>query len=397
MQGAPDFDCNRDSRRWYLFVAGKSRIWYLLIMKKSKVEICGELLRMRIEQGDLLLKGELPSERDLTLQTGMSRTTIRKALKLLFEQGVLAREGRRRALVAGGAEQGKNLPAVAFLVPAVFSQDHGLWWDGVVTVFEGIEVILRPVSYVYFEDPIVHETISRYDGVFFIPPSKNIPRWLADKMHDAPCRIAVLDQDESRNGFVSVKLFPPASESKLMDHLVALGHQRIDCLNTQAEDAVILERISGWRNYLEKRGLTGVLRSQPDSKPLSAAYDAVSRSLREGHLLGTALFCTTGPCAVGAMRALQEAGLEVGRDISVCAVNDEGIGRYLLKSLTALESRARSLYLRPVAEWMLSDQPWKGPLLVVPRDVPLFIGESTGAAPADGRQSVSAAELNEFN
>jgi len=359
-------------------------------MKKSKVQVCVELLTKRMEEGDLLLTGELPSERQLTSETGMSRTTIRKALKQLFDQGVLARGGRSRPMVTAGVEAKKNLPAIAFLVPAVFSQDHGLWWDGVMTAFEGVDAILRPVSYVYFEDPVVHETISRYDAVFFIPPSKSIPRWLCDKMHDSPCKIAVLDQDESANGFVSVELFPLASESKLMDHLATLGHKRIDCLNTQAEDAVILERINGWKNYLEKNGLNGVLRSQPGSKPLSGAYDMVRRFLHEGHLLGTALFCTTGPCAIGAMRALKEAGLEVGRDISVCAVNDEGIGRYLIKSMTALESRARSLYLRRVAEWMLGSEPWSGPLLVLPQDVPLFVGESTGPAPDNGSETVSA-------
>jgi DNA-binding LacI/PurR family transcriptional regulator len=163
-----------------------------------------------------------------------------------------------------------------------------------------------------------------------------------------------------------------------------MGHQRIDCLNTQCEDAVIRERIASWQKFLKKKGLQGVLRSQPTNKPLSGAYEYVAKLLREGHLLATALYCTTGPCAIGAMRALKDAGLEVGRDVSVCAVNDEGIGRFLLKSLTALESQPRSYFLRRVTEWMLSGNKWKGSLLVEPEDAPLFQGETVGPAPADG-------------
>lgn len=347
----------------------------------DKVQVCLQVLRKRIAGGDLFLKGCIPSERQLTEELGVSRTTIRKVLKILLAQGALVREGKRRAKLPDTQEEGTRVPSIAFLVPAVFSSDHGLWWEGVVTALEGVDSVLRPVTYVNFSDPTVHEALSTYDAMFFIPPSQKIPDWLANKMKDSACRIAVLDQDETEDGFLSVKLFPPASEVKLLEHLQALGHRRIDCLNTQVEDAVIQERIAGWQSFLKAKGLQGVLRSQVTGKPLSGAYDFVSGLLREGRTLGTALFCTTGPCAVGAIRALKDAGLQVGEDVSVCAVNDEGIGRYLLKSLTALESLPRSLYLRRVTQWMIAEGEWQGPLLVQPEDVPLFKGETTGPAP----------------
>jgi len=359
-------------------------------MSESKVEICAGLLLKRIEKGDLLLTGELPSERRLVDETGMSRTTVRKALKKLFDQGVLEREGRSKAHVVASSDARRKRPVVAFLVPVLFSGDHSMWWDAVVTVLEGKNVILKPLSYVQLEDPVVHETISSYDGVFFVPPAKNLPRWLADKMRGAQSRIVVLDQDATKHGFISVELFPPAAGVKLLDYLVEIGHKRIDCINTQPDDDVIVERIKGWERYLEGHDLAGVLRTQPSDSPMSSAYDMVSRLLREGYLFGTALFCTTGPCAIGTMRALKEAGLVIGEDVSVCAVNDEGIGRYLLKSLTAIESRARPLYLRKVAEWMLGEKEWEGSLLVQSKDVPLFVGESSGPAPEDGSQTVSA-------
>jgi len=354
----------------------------------DKVQTCLHVLEKRIADGDLFLKGQMPSERRLTAELGVSRATIRKALKILLDEGTLEREGRRRARIRERGVSKARVPAIAFLVPAVFSSDHGLWWDGVNAALEGSDVILRPISYVRFEDPTVHEAISNYDALFLVPPPQKIPDWLVHKMRDAPCRIAVLDQDASPQGFVSVKFFPPASDKKLLAYLHKMGHQRIDCLNTQPEDAVIQERIGAWQAFLKEAKLQGVLRSQPSNKALSGAYDYVTKLMREGHLLATALYCTTGPCAVGAMRALKDAGLEVGRDVSVCAVNDEGLGRYLLKSLTALESQPRSYFLRPVAEWMLSGGEWKGPLLVQPEDAPLFEGETVGPAPAGGACTV---------
>ncbi len=350
----------------------------------NKVQTCLHVLEKRIANGDLFLKGQMPSERRLTAELGVSRTTIRKALKILLDAGTLEREGRRRARIREVSQQKPRVPAIAFLVPAVFSDDHGLWWDGVNAALEGTEVILRPVSYVRFEDPTVHEAISNYDALFLIPPGQKIPKWLAHKMRDASCKIAVLDHDESAAGFVSVKFFPPASDVKLLKYLHTMGHRRIDCLNTQSENDVIQERVDAWQTFLNENGLQGVLRSQPSAKSLSAAYDYVTRLLREGERLAAALYCTTGPCAIGAMRALKEAGYEIGRDVSVCAVNDEGLGRYLLKSLTALQSQPRAFFLRQVTQWMLSGEQWEGPLLVQPDDAPLFEGETVGAPPADG-------------
>jgi DNA-binding LacI/PurR family transcriptional regulator len=308
---------------------------------------------------------------------------------VLLEEGSLVRVGRRKARIPEGRRQKARVPMIAFLAPAVYSSDYGLWWDGVNTALEGADAVLRPVSYVHFTDPTVHEAIASYDALFFIPPAQKIPDWLVHKMREARCRIAVLDQDESKEGFVSVKLFPPAAEVKLLDHLFELGHRRIDCLNTQQEDSVIEERMGTWRDYLKAKKLPGVLRSCVSERPLQGAYEYVAKLVREGHLLATALFCTTGPCAIGAMRALKEAGLDVGVDVSVCAVNDEGFCRYLYKSLTALESLPRSYCLRRVTEWMVSKGKWQGPLLVQPEDVPLFTGETTGPAPADGRGTVA--------
>jgi LacI family transcriptional regulator len=124
------------------------------------------------------------------------------------------------------------------------------------------------------------------------------------------------------------------------------------------------------------------LRSLTGRKPIESAYQTIREALEEGRPVGSALFCTTGPAAIGAMRALHESQLEIGSDVSVCAVNSEGLGKFLLKSLTALEAPPRSLYLRKVSEWMLGDGDWEGPLLIQPDDVPLFAGESTGPAPA---------------
>ncbi len=311
----------------------------------------------------------------------MSRVTIRAALQQLVKEKVLKRESNGRLTVAEQHRAAGTRPVIGFVTPCHFSPDYEIWKRGLDGALEGCDVTLRPVSYAHWGESALSDALAGFDGMFFIPPSEKIPSWLSTKMKSSRCRVAVLDENEVDAGLLSVVMFPARMERKLFEHLVSLGHRRIDCVNTQSEDEVIKDRIAHWREYLAKNGLSGQLRSLTIHRSMEAGYSLIRDVLREGRPLGTALFCTTGPAAIGVMRALHEAKLEIGKDVSVCTVNDEGIGPYLLKTLTSIESPSRARYLRPVVEWMLSGKKWQGELLIQPKEMSLYAGESTGPAP----------------
>lgn len=353
-------------------------------MKKATLAV--ETIERRIAHADHIVAG-IPSERQLADELGLSRNTVRAAVQHLVEKGVLVRQSNGRLNVALQPD-GANRRTIGFIAPAGPSGDLDEWRESVDGVVHGVlrdqEVTVRSVSYGHWGDSAIQDALNSFDGAFFVTPAEKMPAWLVAKIKASSCRVVVLDQDESAAGLPSLTLFPPAMESKLFDHLYRLGHRQIDCVNTQEQGAVVQGRISAWRRYLELHGLSGQLRSLEKRKPAESAYRLISDALQEGQRVASALFCTTGPAAVGAIRALHDAGLKVGRDVSVCAVNSEGLGRYLLPSLTALEAPPRSLYLRRAGEWMLSAGAWEGPLLLQPEDIPMFEGESTGPAPAFG-------------
>jgi DNA-binding LacI/PurR family transcriptional regulator len=296
---------------------------------------------------------------------------------------LLSRKDNGRIAVTRTLKAHTRVRTIGFLAPSVFSKDHQLWYFGVAAALDGLEAKLRPLTYAHWGDPVIHQALKGMDGLFFVPHNGPTPKWLADKIREASCRTVILDVDESAAKLPSVLLFPTASIRKLLKHLFKLGHRRIDCLNTQAENPVIKERIEIWRAFLNRHGLSGKLRSASIRRPIPTAYATIRKALRDRGSTATAQFCTTGPAAIGAMRAFHEAGLEIGRDVSVCAVNDEGLAPFLLKTLTSLASPPRDKYLRPIARWIVDGGTWSGPLLVQPREAPLFIGESTGPAPKD--------------
>jgi len=67
---------------------------------ESRYRSLAALLRAEIESGSRSANEALPSERDLAVQYGMSRDTVRKAVRLLEEEGVLYSEQGRGTFVA---------------------------------------------------------------------------------------------------------------------------------------------------------------------------------------------------------------------------------------------------------------------------------------------------------
>jgi len=346
----------------------------------SKTQAAAQMIRKRILHGDHALHG-IPAERPLAEELGISRQTVRRSLSLLEKEGVLTRHENGRLDVATNHASGTRRPIIGFARDSYPSHDNELWTEGVYAAVEGRNVTVRSMTFEHYGAPQVTAALSGFDALFFLPPAGQIPKWLTDRMHKSKCRVVVLDQDASAAGLPSLVMFPPQAESNLMEHLTELGHRRIDCLNTQARDLIIEGRIASWQNFLKERGLSGSLFSLTEFHPLESAYQLVRNKLRAGAAFGPALLCTTALAALGAMRACHEAGLKIGRDISICTVNDEGLGPYLIPSLTCLRSPLRAVYLRKALDWMLSNREWQGSLVLQPDHVPRFVGESTGPVP----------------
>ncbi len=348
----------------------------------TQTRLAVEMIRKRVSHADHVAYG-LPGERGLAVELGLSRQTVRRAINQLVDEGLLQRGPTGRLVVCHDfANDGEDpRPLIAFLNPGGGSPETRLWREGVFGALAGRDVVVRSISYEHYSDPAISAALEGFDGVFFLPRSADpIPLWLVSRLNSSRPKVVVIDQDETAAGLRSVIVFPFASGHKLLDHLRELGHRRIDCYNVQPMNPVITARIAIWREHLQRHGLNGELIDHSPDSTLQVAYEGLDSLIREKRALGTALFCTTMVAAIGGMRALHEHGLRPGKAISVCAVNDEGFGPYLIPSLTCLRATPRAPHLRKAVKWLLTGEGWTKPSLHQPKDSPLFIGESTGPA-----------------
>ena len=119
-------------------------------------------------------------------------------------------------------------------------------------------------------------------------------------------------------------------------HLLRLGHRRIACVAGPVTSMTAVDRLEGYRRALAEAGLL----PRPD--------DVVTAEFSlDGGRLGTARLCasphpptaivaSSDQMAVGALRALSEAGLRVPADVSVIGFDDSPLASFTVPALTSV-------------------------------------------------------------
>lgn len=120
-------------------------------------------------------------------------------------------------------------------------------------------------------------------------------------------------------------------------HLIDLGHRRIGYINGRADWIEAQNRFSGFRDALEKHGLAhdDTLLGQGDwgvDSGFKAAQGLLAIKERP-----TAIFVANDIMALGAIYAIQEAGLKVPADIAIVGYDDRDFSAWIRPALTTIQ------------------------------------------------------------
>ncbi len=128
-----------------------------------------------------------------------------------------------------------------------------------------------------------------------------------------------------------------------VEHLIGLGHRQIGCItNAPLAYTAAAERLAGYRDALEAAEIAF------DSQlVVEGAFDATSGHAAMTQLLTqadpTAVFVASDVVAIGALRGLRDAGLQVPRDVSVVGFDDIPLAEHFDPPLTTVRLPAHSL------------------------------------------------------
>ena len=138
--------------------------------------------------------------------------------------------------------------------------------------------------------------------------------------------------------YSSVSIADEETAKEAVRELYRHGHRRIAALISRPDDQSISQlRYEGYVSALEELGLEfdPELVISAGGFNIRDAYNAVSERLHQGSEF-TALFAIADSMAIGAMRALLDAGKAVPRDCSVIAIDGLELSEYIEPPLTTL-------------------------------------------------------------
>ncbi len=121
-----------------------------------------------------------------------------------------------------------------------------------------------------------------------------------------------------------------------VDYLYRLGHRKIGMVMGQWITKPAQDRLIGFMQQITELGLERndewIIETDFSEQ---GGYDAMKIMLKSKQL-PTAVFCQSDEMAIGAMRAIEEAGYRVPADFSLIGFDDIEISRYVKPSLTTI-------------------------------------------------------------
>jgi LacI family transcriptional regulator len=165
-------------------------------------------------------------------------------------------------------------------------------------------------------------------------------------LNNSSIPIVVLDNSMRYENIDSVVMANGTIMATAVKYLYKLGHRKIGYLKTNVEISNLKERYAGYLDALEELEVT-----PPKPVYLTPTMNGAYSDMKE--LLASGLYKPEGAVladndsiAIGAMRALQEAGFQIPRDISIIGVDDIPFSSIAMPALTTVRvSRSTMGYL----------------------------------------------------
>lgn len=146
----------------------------------------------------------------------------------------------------------------------------------------------------------------------------------------------------SRASYSDVAVDDFKESKKMTDYLIELGHKDIAIIAAEPGDLSIGKlRLAGYSEALRKKGipvkdeLIRKVTDNSDTYSMENGYQATKQLIESGERF-TAIYAIADSLAIGAIRALQDAGLRVPEDISVAGYDGIELGDYIMPRLTTL-------------------------------------------------------------
>ena len=311
-----------------------------------------EHYRALIEGGLLSTGARLPTEMALMAQHGVSRGTVRQALRGLSDAGLVRRETKNGTVVTSGAALLQPKPQV---IGVVFPETRDAFC---LDIMKGVQAACRDAGahaafgYSHHSSALEHAEVTRmkragFGGVLILPHDDAS---LFKELATARYPFVYLDQAHAEVPGDFVGVDNVAASFGATEHLLKLGYTSAAfiCQNAELADApsTVRERFEGYQDALTAHGLTFDPAWLVAAKTAPDYADFVRRSARP-----RAAVCANDATAARLLDAAAKAGVRVPQDLAVVGFDDVPLAETL--ELTTVAQPSREIGLQ-AAQLLLS-------------------------------------------
>ncbi|ACR70408.1 LacI family DNA-binding transcriptional regulator [Edwardsiella ictaluri] len=128
-----------------------------------------------------------------------------------------------------------------------------------------------------------------------------------------------------------------AAARQAVEYLIERGHRRIACITLTIDTPTGQARLQGYHDALQAHALSASPQDVAHgNNSVEGGYHACLRLLENHDAPFSALFCCNDDMAIGALRALRQAGIRVPQEVSLFGFDDQPIAAYLMPALSTV-------------------------------------------------------------
>jgi len=292
--------------------------------------------------------------KDLADYVGKSVTTVSRALADYDDVSPATREQVRQAAQELGYEpniiarqlQKKRTDTIALILPPVYPRISDPFFSellsGLVEQFtrHGLDLLVSVTSSSDNQTDTYLKFMRsrRADGFIIVRTQRQDPRIDLLRQHNYP--FVAFGRIEGDNDFPLIDDDDELGVQLVVDHLVELGHTRLAFIAEPLEFTKPYHRAQGFMKSLKSHGLP-----VDSALILEGGYrqhfgQAAAHRLLEKSNPPTAIVACNDLLCLGAVKAAQERGLIVGRDVSITGFDDISFAEYATSPLTTVHQPA---------------------------------------------------------
>ena len=283
--------------------------------------------------------------RDVAKEAGVSATTVSR----VFNHEDLVTEKTRERVRRIAREMGyqpnataKSLShgrtdAIGIVLPAPHGEFFSEIIRGVDEVAQasGHYLLISSSHYSFSESEAAFQALQgRVDGLLVMTTHVRAKALLESVSMDIP--MVLINTALSDVSYDAFDIENRSGARKVVDHLLDQGYESIGVIEGPLKSFDVQERLQGHRDALEAAGIDPDAQVRIEGDFTQESGYAAGKELLKLDRLPDAVFALNDYMAIGAMAALQEAGVRIPADLAIAGFDDIPSARYASPSLTTV-------------------------------------------------------------